>query len=78
MLSLVVTRKVNFLRFLKGGVNFGSPYLGNHLSYRPGIGSIGLGLKNTVFLGVYSNSEIVNLSVLLPTVVKSDVFLKVF
>ena len=35
-------------------------------------------MPNTVFVGVYSNSEIVNLSVLLPTVVKNDVFLKVF
>ena len=78
MLSLGVTRKVNFLRFLRGGVNFGSLYLGNHLSYRPGIGPIGLGLKNTIFLGIYSNSKIVNISVLLSAVVKNDVFLMVF
>ena len=77
-MSIVVTRKVNFLKFLKGDVNFGSQYLGNHLSYRPGIGPIGLGLKNTIFLGVYSNSKIVNISVLLSAVVKNDVFLMVF
>ena len=51
MLVLAVTKNDIFWRFLKGGANFGSLYLGNRLSYRSETSPIGLGSKNTIFIG---------------------------
>ena len=51
MLVLAVTKNDIFWRFLKGGANFESLYLGNRLSYRSETSLMGLGSKNTIFIG---------------------------
>ena len=54
MMVLAVTKNDIFWRFLKGGANFGSLYLGNCLSYRSGTSPIGLGSKNSIFIDSYA------------------------
>ena len=41
----------------EGGVNFGSQYLRNRLSYRPLVGPNGSGTKNTLLMGYLASSK---------------------
>ena len=56
--SALTQAKGHFFTIFQGGVNFGSPWLGNRSSYRPLVGLIGFGIENTFSMRCFAISKI--------------------
>ena len=70
----LINEKGHFLAVFQGGVDFGSLYLGNRLSYRLLVGPNGSGLKNTFSLGHLPRLKNVILALMVLWLMKKVIF----